>query len=329
MKIAVYSIKPFEIPFLEKSNEGKFDLKLIQKPLNDETVKEANDCEGVSVFTNDDCSAGVLKALKDSGVKYIATRATGYDNIDLGKASELGIKVANVPEYSPYAIAEHAVAMILAMNRKLIQSDRLVKDYDFRLDNLIGFDLNGKTAGVIGAGKIGAIVLKILNGFGCKLLAFDPYPDKELEEMGVNFVDLDTLLKRSDIISIHAPLNDKTKHLINKEKFDKMKNGVMLVNTGRGPVIKTEDAIDALKSSKLGYLGLDVYEFEKGLFFKDHRFDPPKDSLFAHLLSFKNVLITGHQAFLTQNALENIEDTTIFNFTCWAENKDSPNEVIN
>jgi len=327
MNVAVFSTKPFEQPFLEKSTKKPVKLTFFHEALSIKTASKAEGFDAIAVFTNDDLSADVLQKLKSCKIQYIATRAAGYDNFDLAIAKQLGIKIANVPEYSPYAIAEHTIAMILALNRKIVLADRQVKDYDFRLDKLIGFDLHGKTAGIIGTGKIGGIVLKILHGFGCKLLAFDPYPNAELEEIGVKYVGMTELLNNSDIISVHSPLIESTKHLIDKNKIALMKDGVMLINTSRGPIFKTDDVIKGLENNKIGYLGIDVYEFEKGLFFYDHSSVPPKDLLFSHLQSFKNVLITGHQAFLTQNALQNIADTTIDNLICWASNNVSPNEV--
>lgn len=328
MKVTVFSTKNYERPFLENANKGKHDLLFLEKSLSPDTAHLAEGCDAVSVFTNDDACAEVLEKLAGLKIRSIATRAAGYDNIDLSKAEKLELKVANVPEYSPYAIAEHTLAMILAMNRKIVRADRKVKDYNFALDDLIGFDLHGRTVGVIGLGKIGSIVVKILHGFGCRILAYDLQKNEHLTgKYGVQYVSLDELCKQSDIISLHAPLNANTKYMIRKETLSLMKNGVMIVNTGRGPLINTIDAIEALKEGKIGYLGLDVYEKEKGLFFYDHTHDIPKDDLFARLLTFKNVLITGHQAFLTENALKNIADTTIHNLTCFENGERSVNEL--
>jgi D-lactate dehydrogenase len=330
MKIAIFSTKPFEKPFLEAANSQGHELTFFAEPLSPSTVEKTKGFKAVSIFTNDDGSAKVLSRLAENKVEYIASRCAGIDNIDLAAAASHGIKVANVPGYSPYSIAEHAVAMIMAMNRKIVRADRKVKDYDFRLDDLIGFDLNGKTAGIIGAGKIGGIVVKILHGFGCRVLAFDPVENEELvNKYGLKYVSLDELCSQADIISIHAPLNQHTRYMINESRLSLMKDGVMIVNTGRGPVLDTKAAVEGLKSGKIGYLGLDVYEYEKGLFFFDHTKDIPQDDLFARLLSFKNVLITGHQAFLTSNALTNIADTTFYNLNCWSNNNTSENEVSN
>jgi D-lactate dehydrogenase len=328
MKLTVFSTKNFEKEYLIASNRKNHELQFYKEALNIETCHRAKGSEGIVIFANDDASSAVLEELKKSGVKYIAIRAAGYDQVNIHCASELGIKVANVPEYSPYAIAEHAVAMMLALNRHIMQSDRNVKNFNFQLDELIGFDMNNKTVGIIGMGRIGKIVAKILFGFGCKILAFDINKDPEAaSKYGVEYCSLEALASSSDIITIHAPLNSQTKYLINKDLIGKMKKGVMLINTGRGPVLKTTDVLEALKSGHIGYLGLDVYEHEKGLFFYDHSDEILQDDIFARLLSFKNVLITGHHAFLTKNALKNIADTTFYNIDCWANGAPSPNEL--
>ncbi|MDF2455027.1 MAG: D-lactate dehydrogenase [Cytophagaceae bacterium] len=329
MKVALYSMKPFEQVYLEQSNAKKHELSFIKEALSVETASLAQDCEAIAVFTNDDVSSKVLDKLNQIGVRHVAVRAAGYDQVDLKKAGELKFNVGNVPEYSPYAIAEYAIAMILAMNRKIIRADHQVKDFNFSLDELIGFDLYGKTVGIVGVGKIGAIAAKILHGFGCKILAVDIQPNLELtEKYGLRYTTLEELCKESDIISIHAPLTPDTKYLINKNTLSQMKKGVMIVNTSRGALLNTSDAIDALKEGKIGYLGLDVYEKEKGLFFYDHSNEMMKDDLLSRLLTFKNVLVTGHQAFLTENALKNIADATIYNLDCWGKGEASKYELI-
>ncbi|MCR6640465.1 MAG: 2-hydroxyacid dehydrogenase [Sporocytophaga sp.] len=328
MKLAIYSTKPYERKYLESANQGKHELSFFEEALSSETVYKANGCDAISIFTNDDGSAEVLEIIKKLNIRSIAVRAAGYDNVDLKKATELNFKVANVPDYSPYSIAEHTATLILALNRKVVQADHKVKDYNFLLDDLIGFDLNGKTVGIIGVGKIGGILAKIMNGFGCKVLGFDIKENKEYtEKYNLQYVSLDEMYQKADIISLHAPLNELTKYMINKESINKMKDKVMIVNTGRGGLINTIDAIDALKSGKIGYLGLDVYEKEKGLFFYNHSADIMKDDVFARLLTFKNVIITGHQAFLTDNALKNIADTTIYNLDSWQTGSRSKNEL--
>ncbi|MFN3403531.1 MAG: 2-hydroxyacid dehydrogenase [Cytophagaceae bacterium] len=328
MKIAVFSSKKYEIDCLNASNNNKHQFSFFDVPLNEVNAHLSKGHDVVCIFVNDDASASVLKRLKDYNVNYIAVRAAGTDQTDIKTATQLGIKVANVPGYSPYAIAEHAVALMLSLNRKVVIADRKVKMNNFLLDDLIGFDMNGKTVGVIGLGKIGGIVCKILHGFGCKILGFDIAPNEEYStKFGVRYVSLNELYKHSDIISIHAPLNDHTKYMINKDTLSLMKDGVMIVNTGRGGLINTIDAIEALKRGKIGYLGIDVYEKEKGLFFYDHSNNILADDIFARLMAFKNVLITGHQAFLTQTALKNIADTTIYNLDCWANKQSSENEL--
>ncbi len=328
MKVAIYSTKKYERVYLEKANRGKHDFLFLEESLSPATAELASGCAAVCIFTNDNAGTESLKNLAKLGIKAIATRAAGYDNIDLHEAEDLNIQITNVPEYSPYAIAEHTIAMILAMNRKIVQADQQVKKYNFALDDLIGFDLHGKTVGIVGLGKIGSIVAKILHGFGCKLLGYDVTVNKQLTSAyGLEYVSLGKLCKQADIITLHTPLNDNTHHLINKANLQLMKKGVMIVNTGRGGLLNTADALDALKEGKIGYLGLDVYEKEKGLFFYDHSNDKPQDDLFAQLLSYKNVLITGHQAFLTENALGNIADTTVYNLDCFKKDERSIHEL--
>ncbi|MBX9851734.1 MAG: 2-hydroxyacid dehydrogenase [Cytophagaceae bacterium] len=329
MKVTVFSSKEFEKKSLAKAFGDKHTLNFITKSLSADTADLANGSDAVCIFPNDDACGATLEALHILNIHFIANRAAGYDHIDLNKASELNFSVANVPGYSPYAIAEHAVAMMLSLNRKIVRADHKVKDYDFTLDDLIGFDMNGKTVGIVGLGKIGSIVAKILNGLGCNILAYDIEQNQDyVKKYNVLYTTLDNLFSESDIITLHAPLNQHTKYMINKDNINKMKKGVMIINTGRGGLINTIDAIEGLKSNHIGYLGLDVYEKEKGLFFYDHSKEIPTDDTFARLLAFKNVLITGHQAFLTETALKNIADTTAQNLDCWQEGKPSPNELV-
>ncbi len=328
MNIVAFSSRPYEKIHLEAANNGKHSFSFYEEQLLMATVWKAKNAEAISIFVNDDCSATVLDKLKEAGVKYISIRAAGHDQVDLEHAKKLNIATANVPEYSPHAIAEYAVTLMLALNRKIVQADKKVKAYNFILDDLIGFDLNGKKVGIIGCGKIGSIVAKIMYGFGCRILIHDIYINDELvRRYGAEYCSLENLATEADIISIHAPLNLYTKHLINKSLIEKMKPGVMIINTGRGAIIDTEAVMEGLKSQKIGYVGLDVYEFEKSLFFNDHSNNIPTDDLFARLLSFKNVLVTGHQAFLTENALKNIADTTIYNLDCWATNERPKTEL--
>lgn len=329
MKIAIFSSHKFETPYLEKANKQGHTLHYFSTNLNLNTVGLAREHDVVSLFVNDDASAPVLEELHEYGIKYLALRSAGYNHVDLPKAKSLGIKVANVPEYSPYAIAEHTIALILALNRKIIRANNRIKDLNFSLDGLTGFDLNGKKAGILGMGKIGAIVARILHGFGCEILAFDMQEDPEMiRKYQVKYLDVDTICKQADIISLHLPLIPQTRYIIGKKAISKMKKGVMIINTSRGGLLDTKEVIKALKKGKIGYLGLDVYEEESGLFFEDHsEEDILQDDMIARLMTFKNVLITSHQAFLTDTALENIADTTFYNIDCWAAGKSSDKEL--
>lgn len=330
MKIGIFSTKKFEEAYFNQLNTGHHELIFIEEGLHANTVSLAKTCEVIALFSNDDCSEEVLKLLKkETAVKYIATRSAGTDHINLEVAKELGFSVANVPQYSPYAIAEHVIAMILALNRKLILADRQVKNYNFLLDDLIGFDLHGKTVGIIGLGRIGGILAKIIHGFGCTILGFDLIKNERLEKkFGVTYTDLDELYKNADIICLQTPLNEHTKHLINQEAIAKMKHGVILINASRGGVVNTEDLIAGLKSGKIGAAGLDVYEKEKGMYFFDHSHEILQDDIFARLLTFKNVLITGHQAFLTSNAIVNIVEETMKHIQDWSLQKKATNELF-
>lgn len=328
MKMAVYSAHDYETKFLEKANNNKFELLFIKEALTVETVRLSKGCTGIAIFTSDDASAPVLYALKEIGISFIVTRSTGFDQIDLSVASGLGIDVANVPAYSPNAIAEHAVAMMLALSRKLILSNKKVREHDFTIDNLTGFNLAHKTAGIIGTGKIGATTAKILYGFGCRVIACDIRENEKLiGEYGVEYVTLETLFQIADIISIHTPLNKYTSYLVNEKSIALMKDGVMVINTARGKIINTKDILKALQSGKIGYLGMDVYENEKGVFFENYKGKEFKDELLEELMNFPNVLITAHHAFLTNEALQNIAETTLFNIDCFANNKSNPNSL--
>lgn len=326
MKVFVYSARPYDQPTLQEA-KGKHELLFTEKRLTQETAFYADGCDAVALFTSDDASAPVLEKLNKCGVKYIALRSVGFDHVDLRKAEELGIHVANVPEYSPYAVAEHAVAMLMALNRKLIRGQQLMQLQDFRIDSLKGFDIHGKTVGVIGTGKIGLAFSRIMLGFGAKVLAFDPVKNPEALQLGITYVPLEELLKRSEVVSIHCPLSPATKYLISTPQFNLMKPGAILVNTSRGGVVNTTDLITALDNGKLGAACLDVYEFEKGLFFEDHSNDIIRDPMFARLKNFKNVLVTSHQAFLTSDAIDQIASTTISNLDCWEDKRPCANEL--
>ncbi|TVZ28680.1 D-lactate dehydrogenase [Gillisia sp. Hel_I_86] len=328
MKTTVFSTHKFEEPHLLSANKGRHELKLLEVRLAQNTASLAQGTEAISLFTSDDASAEVLEKLSALGVKYIALRTAGYNNVATEKAAELGIKISRVPAYSPYAIAEHTMALILALNRKLIRANNRVRDMNFSLNGLTGFDLNGKTVGVIGTGKIGAILVKILYGFGCKILAQDIIEDKNLiSSYGVKYTDYKTICRQADIISLHVPLISSTRHLIDSKHISLMKPGIMLINTSRGGLVDTKAVIEGLKTGKIGYFGIDVYEEEEGLFFEDHSEDILQDDVIARLMTFNNVLITSHQAFLTETALTNIADTTIYNLDCFEKGTVSGNEV--
>lgn len=329
MKILFYSAKDFELEYLRHSNKRSFSVEFTENSLSADTVSYARGFDCVSVFTGDDVSSPVIEELYRSGVRFIAVRAAGYDNIDLKKAKEKNIIVANVPDYSPYAIAEHAMALILALNRNLILSDRQVHCYNFKMNNLIGFDLHGKTAGVIGAGKIGAIMVKILHGFGCKVLAYDIKQNEQLiRDYQVRYTDLNMLCRESDIISIHTCLNEQTKYIINAENIKLMKKGVMLINTSRGACVNTADVLHYLGNSHIGYFGTDVYEKERGIFFYDYSTKLLQDEMLKKLIAMPNVMVTPHQGFATTEAIANIAETTFYNIACWADNLNSENELF-
>ncbi len=328
MKVAVYSIHKFERGYLENAFKAVHEVKYISGSLVPETAPLALGCEAVSIFVSDDASASVLQILSNAGVKFILLRSAGYNHVDLFAAKKLGMRVARVPDYSPYAVAEHAVALMLALNRKLIRAHSRVRELNFSLDGLVGFDMQGKTIGLIGTGKIGSVLAKIMHGFGCKIIATDLTETKELvKKYGVTYTDCRSLCEHADIISLHLPLTTETKHIINKNCIDKMKPGVMLINTSRGGLINTEDVIIGLKTGRIGYLGIDVYEEEAGLFFEDHSDDILQDDIISRLMTFNNVLITSHQAFLTNTALENIAATTVYNLECFEKNSSCVNEL--
>ncbi len=330
MKVAIFNTHKFEKDFLIGANDGRYELKMLDTFLGIDTPELARGCEAISIFTEDQASAEVLDKLAAIDVKYIALRCAGYNNVDIQHARQLGIRVVRVPDYSPNAIAEFTVAIILALNRKLIRSHYRIMEMNFSLDGLVGFDMQGKTVGIIGTGKIGRIVAKILHGFGCKILAHDLKPDQAIvDAYDVYYTDLDALYQQADIISLHAPLTKKTHHMINSKGIAKMKKGVMLINTGRGGLVNTQDVIQGLKSEQIGYFGMDVYEEEKGLYFEDHSEDILQDDAIARLMTLRNVLITSHQAFLTDTALKNIARTTFDNLQCLETGMPCQNEIIN
>ncbi|HEY8580393.1 MAG TPA: 2-hydroxyacid dehydrogenase, partial [Beijerinckiaceae bacterium] len=300
MRVTVFSAKPYDRRFLEAANaKAGHRLTFVEERLSAGTASIAREADAVCVFVNDDVNADVLAALASMGVRLVALRAAGFNNVDLEAARRIGVKVGRVPAYSPHAVAEHTIALLLTLNRKTHRAYNRVREGNFALEGLLGFDIAGKTAGVVGTGKIGEAVCRILTGFGCVVLAHDPCVNAACERMGVRYVPLKELMAASDIVSLHCPLTPATRHLVDGEALDVMKPGVTLINTSRGAVIDTRAVLRGLKSGKIGYLGLDVYEEEADLFFEDLSQRFIEDEVFARLLTFPNVLITGHQAFFT------------------------------
>ena len=328
MKVAVFGAKSYDRDFFSRENKGfNHDLVFLDANLNSMTATLAKGFNAVCAFVNDEVDKECLTKLSDCGVRAVALRCAGFNNVDLGAASYLNIAVVRVPEYSPHGVAEHAVALILALNRKIYRAYNRVREGNFLLEGLLGFNLNRKTIGVVGTGKIGSVFCQIMKGFGCSVLAYDPYPNEGCVKNEIEYADLKSLLKRSDIISLHCPLTPETHHLIDDKAISCMIDGVMLINTSRGALIDTVAVINNLKSGKIGYLGLDVYEEEGDLFFEDISDKILEDDVFARLLTFPNVLITGHQAFFTSDALENIAKTTLQNLTDIEQGKECPNLV--
>ena len=329
MKLAVYSTKQYDKKYLQQVNESyQYDLEFFDFLLTEKTAKTAHDCDGVCIFVNDDGSRPVLEELKKHGVKFIALRCAGFNNVDLDAAKELGLRVVRVPAYSPEAVAEHAVGMMMTLNRRIHRAYQRTRDANFSLEGLTGFTMHGKTAGVIGTGKIGIAALRILKGFGMRLLASDPYPSAAALELGVEYVDLPTLFANADVITLHCPLTPENYHLLNHDSFAQMKDGVMIINTSRGGLVDSQAAIEALKTQKIGALGMDVYENERDLFFEDKSNDVIQDDVFRRLSACHNVLFTGHQAFLTAEALISISQTTLENLRQLENGDACPNELV-
>lgn len=318
MKVAVFSTKPYDREYLDRSNAAHgHELTFFDAHLGRETAILAAGHDAVCAFVNDVMDGEVLRQLAAGGTRLIALRSAGFNHVDLAVARDLGITVARVPAYSPYAVAEHAVGLILTLDRKFHRAYNRVREGNFSLHGLRGFDLHGRTVGTIGTGKIGAVFARIMLGFGCRVLAFDPVPSQECRDLGVEYVTLDELLRTSDIVSLHSPLNESTHHLIDAERLALMKRGVMLINTSRGALVDTRAVIEALKSGQIGYLGIDVYEEEEHLFFEDLSTQIIRDDVFMRLLTFPNVIVTAHQAFFTEEALLNIAGTTLANITAF------------
>ena len=329
MKIGVFSTKPYDKEYFEKYEKTHhYRVTFFETALNSHTAGLTVGLDVVCVFVNDSVGNDTIEVLSKNGIKLIALRCAGYNNVDLKSAKKHHIKVVRVPAYSPEAVAEHTVALILTLNRKTHKAYNRVREGNFSLKNLIGFNLSGKTVGVIGTGQIGIAFCRIIKGFGCKILAFDISKSEELVQLGVQYLPLNEVLQRSDILSLHCPLNPKTKHLVNKESIAMMKDGVMVINTSRGALINTVDIIQGLSDKKIGYLGMDVYEQEENLFFEDLSESIIQDDQILRLNSFPNVLITSHQAYFTKEAMDQITTTTLDNIKAFDEGLELRNEVV-
>lgn len=314
MRVAFFSTKPYDRRFFTAANEQHgFELKFFEPRLTPETMALAQGFDAVCVFVNDQLDADILEQLKDAGIKTIALRCAGFNNVDLKAAEEAELQVVRVPAYSPYAVAEHTVGLMLTLNRRIHRAYNRVREANFALDGLLGFDFHGKTVGVIGTGRTGALTAKIMHGFGCDLLGSDMRENPDCLELGMKYMPVDDLLAKADVVTLHCPLTPETEHLINEERVQKMKPGVMLINTSRGRVVDTKAVIEGLKSGQIGSVGMDVYEEEADYFFEDLSNNVIADDVLARLLTFPNVLVTGHQAFFTREAMQAIADTTLNN----------------
>jgi D-lactate dehydrogenase len=328
MKVAVFSTKVYDRKFLSDANSpAQHELVFFEPRLNRDTAILAAGFPAVCVFVHDQVDAPTLELLASRGTRLVVLRCAGFNNVDLQAAADLGITVVRVPAYSPYGVAEHAVGLILSLNRKIHRAYNRVREGNFSLDGLLGFNLHERTVGIVGTGKIGLILGQIMKGFGCHILAYDVYRNPELEALGGKYVELSELFANSDIISLHCPLTPETHHLINAEAIEQIKPGVMLINTSRGALIDTQAVIEGLKSGKIGYLGVDVYEQESELFFEDLSGAIIQDDIFQRLTTFPNVLITGHQAFFTAEALHNIAETTFANIADVEQGRPCANEI--
>ena len=328
-KIAFFGAKPYDIASFDKVNEKyNYDIRYYKGHLNPNNVVLTQDTDAVCIFVNDTADAAVIDAMVDNGVKLLALRCAGFNNVDL-KAARGKLPVVRVPAYSPYAVAEYSLALMLSLNRKIHRAYWRTRDGNFSLNGLMGFDMHGKTIGIIGTGKIAKILIRLLKGFGMRILAYDLYPDMKFAgEEGISYVSLDELYREADIISLHCPLTDQTKYMIDKDSIDKMKEGVMIINTGRGQLINTNDLIEGLKEKKIAAAGLDVHEEEGEYFYEDKSDKIIDDDVLARLLSFNNVIVTSHQAFFTKEALHNIAETTLQNIEDFRCHRPLVNEVI-
>lgn len=328
MKIAFFDTKPYDIPSFSKyAEQAGISFKFFETKLNEDTVELANGFDGVCVFVNDVVNAAVIDRLCGMGLRHVALRCAGFNNVDT-KHAYGRIHVFRVPAYSPYAVAEHAMAMLLTSIRRIHKAYIRTRDFNFSLNGMTGFDLHGKTVGVIGTGKIGRVFIDICRGFGMKVLAYDKYPQKDLESGdAIRYVSLDTLFSESDIISLHCPLTEETYHIIDEKSIEKCRRGVMIINTSRGALVDAEALLTAIKSRKVGGACLDVYEEESDLFFEDFSGHILEDDTLARLISMPNVIVTSHQAFLTEEALDNIAFTTVKNLVDFEKNGECPNEL--
>ncbi len=325
-KIAFFSTQSYDRRFFENVSE-QHQFEFFETRLKKNTVKLANGFDGVCVFVNDRVNREVLKALSEMDVKLVALRCAGFNNVDLKAAEEHGVRVMRVPAYSPEAVAEHAMALIMTLARKTHKAYNRVREGNFSLDKLTGFNIHGRTIGVVGTGKIGQAFIRIARGFGARVIAYDKYPVKEMEKLGVEYLSFDEVLANSDILSLHCPLTPDTKHLINSASLEKIKKGAMLVNTSRGKLVDTAAVIESLKNDHLGSLAIDVYEEEEKLFFRDLSELIIRDDTIARLMLFPNVLITAHQGFFTNESLQEITRTTLQNFEDFEQGRESENEV--
>ncbi len=328
MKTAVFSTKPYDERFLTAANENHgHEFSFLEERLNARTATLADGCEAICAFVNDGLDAPTLDALHARGVRFIALRCAGFNQVNLRHAASLGIQVAHVPAYSPHAVAEFALALILTLNRRVHRAYNRVRDGNFSIDGLVGFDLHGKTIGVLGTGKIGLVFAELLSGFGVNVIGYDPFHNPTFQDFGGRYVPLDTLLAESDVISLHCPLTPESFHVISDQSIAKMKPGVMIVNTSRGALVDAAAVIEGLKSGQIGYLGLDVYEQEADVFYENLSEQIIQDDVLQRLLTFPNVLVTSHQAYFTDTALRNIADTTIRNLTVFEKGGPLENEV--
>src|SRR5688572_10634932 len=328
MRIAFFSTHAFDREFFDKANRPHgHDIQYLEARLTPATSALATGAPAVCAFVNDDLHEQVLNALHASGVRLIALRSAGFNHVDLPRALALGLTVARVPAYSPHAVAEHTVAMMMSLNRNIHRAHARVREGNFALDGLLGFDMHGRTVGLLGTGKIGTVVARILTGFGCRVFAYDVAPNPEAATLGVRYCPLEELWTESDIVSLHAPLTDATRHIVDAQAIAQMKAGVMIVNTSRGALVDTAALIDGLKSGHIGHVGLDVYEEEEQLFFRDLSTQVIQDDVFARLLTFPNVLITAHQGFFTREALRAISETTLANVSAFEQGRSSGNEL--